>query len=104
MAHGLRGTAYISDVGFVGLIAELGIFAIPFYVAPLIRMVYILSKIGWKNALKEHMFLVVLLLYLLGTSITLLVTDASRGLAFPFIIALFEYEYAKMKALNRGKV
>ena len=104
IAHGAQGSAYISDVGFVGLIAELGIFAIPFYVAPLIRMVYILSKIGWKNALKEYMFLVVLLLYLLGTSITLLITTAKSGIGFPFIIALFEYEYAKMKKLNRGKV
>lgn len=97
IAHGVKGTAYISDVGFIGMIAELGIFSIPFYVVPLGRMTYILYKMGWKNCLQNHMFLVVLLLYLIGTSITLIVTDAERGLAFPFIIALFEYQYKKHK-------
>lgn len=97
IAHGPLGTAYLSDIGFLGLLAELGLFAIPFYLLPLIRIVYILYKIGWKRVIRENMFLVVLLVYMIGTSVTLLITDSGRSIAFPFIIALYEYYYRQHK-------
>ena len=103
IAHGPLGTAWANDVGVVGLMAQLGLFAIPFYVVPLIRMVYILHKIGWKRAARENMFLVVLLVYLIGTSITLLITDSGRSIAFPFVIALYEYYYKQYKKAQCSK-
>ena len=103
VAHGALGVAYLSDVGFVGLMAELGLFSIPFYIVPLARMGYILYKIGIRNAVKKYMFLVVLFLYLIGSSITLIITDAGRALAFPFIIALFEFYFNKFNAKNTNK-
>ena len=49
------------------------------------------------------MFLVVLLVYLIGTSITLLITDSGRSIAFPFVIALYEYYYKQYKKAQCSK-
>ena len=44
VAHGLLGTAFTSDVGFIGLLAETGLFSLVFFVIPIIRMIYVLVK------------------------------------------------------------
>lgn len=94
IAHGALGTAYTNDVGFLGLLVELGIFAIPLYVIPCIRMGFILRNTRYEKRNEFRMFLVVVLVFMAVTSITIIITDGGRCLAFPLVIALFEYYYA----------
>lgn len=94
VAHGLLGTAYTSDVGFIGLLAETGLFSLVFFVIPIVRMVYVLYKTKEMPLDAMRMFLMVLIIYLLATSATVIITDGSRCLAFPVIMALYEYYYA----------
>ena len=101
IAHGPLGTAYTSDVGFIGLLAETGLFSIIFFVIPIIRMIYILFKTKEMPLNTMRMFLMVLIVYLLTTSATVIITDGARCLALPVIIALYEYYYASYT--YRGK-
>lgn len=96
LIHGVRGTAYIDDVGLWGQMARLGIVFFIIVVPLLIRM----CKITWflyrrKNTTAP--FFLVALIYLVSTSFTLIILDTNRIMLLPFIIALFEFEYNKEK-------
>lgn len=93
ITHGLLGIAYTSDVGIVGMLAEIGLFTIPFYIVPIIRMVMIIKRYGLRKMIRDNPFLIILIVYLLGTTATLIITDRGRCFGFPLIIALFEYYY-----------
>lgn len=100
IAHGALGTAYTSDVGFLGLMAETGLFSIVFFIVPLCRMIYILRKTRGAQLDGMRMFLMVIVVYLLATSVTVIITDGARCIALPVLMALFEYYYS---ALLEGK-
>lgn len=95
ITHGPLGIAYTSDVGFIGLLAETGIFSLIIYIWPVIRIIKIVFSIGFKRVAKTNTFLLVVVLYILLTSATLIITDMGRCLAFPFLIAVFEYYYCE---------
>lgn len=91
VAHGSLGVAQTSDVGFLGLLANMGIMAIGFYVYPILRMVNKYRKQISKCESNIRIFLLTLIVFVILSSATLIITDAGRCMAFPFIIALFEY-------------
>lgn len=104
IAHGSLGTAYTSDVGIIGLLAETGLLSIVFFVIPIIRMIYILFKTKKMPLDSTRMFLMVLIVYLITTSATVIITDGARCLALPVIMALFEYYYASyIEVKNRDE-
>ena len=96
ITHGPMGIAYTSDVGIVGMLAEIGLFTIPFYIVPIVRMVMIIKRYGLRRMMHDNSFLIILIVYLLGTTATLIITDRGRCFGFPLIIALFEYFYMHM--------
>lgn len=96
ITHGPMGIAYTSDVGIVGMLAEIGLFTIPFYIVPIIRMTMIIKQYGLRKMMHDNLFLLILIVYLLGTTATLIITDRGRCFGFPLIIALFEYFYIHM--------
>lgn len=96
ITHGPMGIAYTSDVGIVGMLAEIGLFTIPFYIVPIVRMVMIIKRYGLRRMIHDNSFLIILIVYLLGTTATLIITDRGRCFGFPLIIALFEYFYMHM--------
>ena len=94
--HGSVGWAYYSDVGFLGLLANVGIFGIVVYIIPLIRQLFIIKKLLRKYTVHELAFLIGSFTYMLVSSATLISTDAARMVQFAFIIALFEANYSKL--------
>lgn len=80
-----------SDVGIAGLLAQTGIFSIIIYVIPIVRMIFITGKIKRNGERKVFGFLCSMLGYLLISSLTLIITDQERILAYPLIIVIFEY-------------
>ncbi|WP_300848730.1 hypothetical protein [uncultured Acetatifactor sp.] len=89
--HGPLDIAYTSDVGFVGLMATTGLFSIVIYIVPILHMIKLMLKKGYRNLIENDIMLLALMTYLVLTSATLLITHAKLCYAFPFIIALFEY-------------
>lgn len=89
--HGALGRAYYSDVGIVGLIANIGMFAIPIFIYPMIRFGKIVWKISRKVSWNEIAFPAALFVYLFVSSITLITTDTVRMFQFAFALAYYEY-------------
>jgi hypothetical protein len=89
--HGSAGQFFYSDVGIFGLIAEIGIASIWFYLLPLFRAVGTVRIIFKKKLQRDYAFYIGLVIYLLGTSITLIVTDSFRAMAYPLVFAISEY-------------
>lgn len=91
VAHGSLGTAWTNDVGIIGALAELGLFIIPLYIFPVFRMFKIYLNNKKYLLTDEKMMLLILIIYVVGSSATLMITDKGRCMAFPVIIAIFEY-------------
>lgn len=95
LAHG-NGLAQYSDVGFLGLFAETGLFSIYFYIVPLGRIIsnlrYVKKKRGNITSFDKALFV-----FLLGTSATLIMTDQPRIISFAFIIAFYEFKRYQIK-------
>ncbi len=90
--HGPFRIYNYSDVGCVGLLAQIGIFIIPIYLWPLLRWGRIAIGIAMKKEYrKEWGFVVTMYAYLLCTTPTLIITNVERIFLFPFYFAIYEY-------------
>ncbi|MCI8950794.1 MAG: O-antigen ligase family protein [Lachnospiraceae bacterium] len=89
--HGGLGKAYYGDVGFLGLMANLGIISFIVYVMPMVHMGRVVIRLMKRNQLKELAFPIGYYLYLLFSSISLLTVDRSRIIQMAFAIAYYEY-------------
>ncbi len=101
--RGPRGIASIDDVGFVGQLAVLGIFAVAIIVLAyfyLFKQVLEVKKFsGSFNPL-----MIGVLVYILATSITFIVFDQQRIALLPVAIALFEFYTQKARDAIRLNV
>lgn len=88
LVHGPLGIADLSDVGFVGQMATLGIGAFIIY----IPIVYYLFKTAYKSGNKV---LLIAAWYVLLTSPTLIILTAPLMVQLPFFLALAYYENTK---------
>ena len=100
VVHGSLGIAYHSDVGFVGQLSRWGIFIIPVYVIPIARQCFITFKM-WKRKEEDFILYIAIMLYILGTSITLIMLARNLIILYPVSIILFEYKYYKLRTDNR---
>ena len=90
LVHGPLMNFYLSDVGFVGVLAQTGIFSIVIYVMPLIRMINV-SKLAIKSGCAErYCFQIALTVYFLITSISIAATVPGCAVGFAFAIAYTE--------------
>lgn len=78
---------YYSDVGIFGLIGEIGIFALLFYIGPLIGMCKLAVKILKNKLQKKYAFFLGLVVFLVATSATLIITDDFRIAFYPIVLA-----------------
>lgn len=91
--HGPLGIAYYGDVGFIGLLGQVGLCSFIFFFAPMIRIGKNLKSIFKIQDKKSNgQFTVSLFVYLISSSVTLIVTDTGLSLLFPLAIAYFAYE------------
>lgn len=88
--HGSLRLAYTDDVGLVGQLAVLGIFSLiiifGIYIVLAKQLITIRRKTGQWDCL-----LVGIYIYLISTSVTLIVFDQQRICLLPIVIALFEF-------------
>lgn len=99
--HSSSGMFFYSDVGLIGLLGEVGITAIVFYLYPLYRGIktsFTAITIGERG---KYSFMIGLCCYLILSSITLIITATNLMAAFPIIIAYIEKCYEKMKGCNK---
>lgn len=102
--HGILGTAYTSDVGFVGQLGQWGLlFAVP-YCSIVIRMIYVTSK-GWRAmSLESRALAVAYIVYIIATTGTLIMFDGARILGCPVCMATVEYLYEKEAGSSDSQV
>ena len=91
LLHGSMGYAYSSDVGFLGLLSDIGIFAFGYYIWPLIRIIKKLFQCKFRKVAKYNPFAVVLVAYVFLSSFTLIITDGGRAISYAVILAVFEF-------------
>lgn len=87
--HGTTGQAQYSDVGILGLFAETGIFSIVFFIVPvyfIIKSIIILKREKILMSLD-----VVVFVYVIATSATLILTVGRYCYTFAFILAYYAY-------------
>lgn len=109
IVHGASGiyyqTVYVrffyDDVGIVGQLALLGIFIIGIYIWPVLRMIIIAFKTYKNRFISDGKYIMALVCYILCTTPTLIIMDSSRVIAFPIILAITEFSFAK--SLERGE-
>ncbi|MDF2943021.1 MAG: hypothetical protein K0S01_1879 [Herbinix sp.] len=93
--RGAYGNYHLTDTGFVGLLGEMGIFAFVIYGILITRFVFILNQLSKMGQMRNEGFLQSLFIYILSTSLTLIMFYDSTALLFPLSFALFEYKYYK---------
>lgn len=86
---------YYVDVGFIGLLAQTGIFSIVLLVWPMIRWGKICIRIFLNSIERQRYgFYIVLFVYLMTTLVSLSILDTGRSFLFPLYFAVFgAYEY-----------
>lgn len=89
---------YFNDDGIIGIIGQIGIWAIIIYLMMFFRQLYILMTIK-KTNYKSYKFslLMALFVYFVLTSISLICFWNSTCLLCPILWAVFEFEYASLK-------
>ena len=91
--HGPNGTAYYSDVGFVGLMGETGIQSVAIFLVPFLYVLYA----AWRSLSMRrsgYNFILALFATLLILSTCL---PMYNHLEWPVLLALFAYEYSEIK-------
>lgn len=86
-----------TDIGIIGLLAQVGLWAIVIYILPICRFGYILLKLKKGGGHKYFPFLLGVFIFLVITSATLLVINSQRAYMWPFCIAIFEFVYYQYK-------
>lgn len=89
LLHG-NGTAYISDVGIVGLSAQWGLLFIALYIIFFWRMISVYRKTNGEVSTLERALMLTIFIYLLFTSATLCCFSPALGIRVVIGLALFE--------------
>lgn len=95
---GPYGNFYPDDIGIIGALGTIGLLIIPLYIIPVV--LFVISTIKACHAVKSlQMGLIV---YLIGTSATLLIVYPFCSPVWPFLIAEFDYCKSKNFTNNSG--
>lgn len=96
--HGSLGIAYYGDVGFMGLLAQTGVFAFMIFGVMIIRQIYVCIKLYKEKVLSSNIFVLGILLYCIGTSVSLIVISNIYVIIWAMCIAYVEYQYYLVKS------
>lgn len=101
LTHGSNGMYYMSDVGFVGIIAKCGVFAFALYGALIARWTFIIYKVRNLSICgrKDSVFLIGLLCFFIAPSYSISFFANAWSVSIPLFIAIFEFFYYKNTSL-----
>jgi hypothetical protein len=88
------GGANIDDTGIFGQMARMGIWPLMFMIACIVRLGKIAYTLKKKNMVEADL-VNIFFFYIITTSLTFIIWDPQRMLAFPFILAISEFYYAR---------
>lgn len=88
--HGLSGLAWTSDVGFVGQLAQWGVFFLICYTFSILRSIYV-TVVHWGSSpVRLKCLMAAFLCYMALTSYSLIILSIVGGLCFPLFVAIYE--------------
>lgn len=90
---------YYSDVGIFGLLGETGLGSIIFYILPLLKLISIAKKAFLVDKVK-YSFFISCVIYMILTSVSVIITDSFRIILYPVIIAYGLWVNIDIKRLN----
>lgn len=91
LTRGPFGTYYMSDVGFVGIVAKCGIFAFVLYILLFVRWIRIILKIRKTEYKEISILLVGMFLYTFVPSYSISIFISAYSISVPIIICIFEF-------------
>lgn len=93
--HGPAGIAYYSDVGLIGVLANLGLVTIIVYIFPIVRMIKIWMRTHKYMEKGVETFSLLTLVYFVITAVTYSLVIGRNSLLFAIAIGFFEYANVK---------
>ena len=90
IVHGPFLEYYFSDVGFVGVLAQTGLFSLFIYIMPIFRMVYVAIKIVHRRMGDSYFFQLAMTVFFLAGSVSIPFTHPAYAVGFAFAIAYTE--------------
>lgn len=100
LINGPYGSYFLNDVGIVGQMARLGVFIIPIYIWPVLRFVRITIETYKVGNLLNFSLLLAMVMYLIITSVSVIMIDSARSIGMPLYFAVFEYQHFKNTVLR----
>lgn len=94
-------TTYVDDVGIIGQLGILGLLIIPIFIIPVVRMIYVVYKMSKNKFNNQIIWYLVMLIYIIMTSGTLMILDSYRIMLMPIIMALVEFQNEKINRVDR---
>ncbi|MDD6644495.1 MAG: O-antigen ligase family protein [Oscillospiraceae bacterium] len=91
--QGPFGIYNYSDVGFIGLLAQTGLFSIVLFIWPVVRWIKIIIRCKRNNI--DYSLLLGLLFFSLSSMVSLSLFDSPRAILLPFLLAIFEFYYVQ---------
>lgn len=88
---------YFNDNGFIGLLGQIGVWAVLIFGFMIIRLGYVVFDMFRRKFYSNATLLLGLYAYLIGTAPSLICYWNTTCLLCPVLWAIFEYEYAKIK-------
>lgn len=88
---GPLGSYYLTDVGVIGLLAEMGMFGVLVFSTTITFFINCLRKIHANKCDFEFSYLYGFFVFFLVTSLSLIITDGYRIFSLPILICLFAY-------------
>lgn len=95
LIRGYEGNNYIQDVGYIGLLASVGLTSIPLLLLPYARFGYILFKCR-KFQNEYYNLMQALFIFMVVSGVTLLIVNSGRMLTFVFSLTIFEFLFYQM--------
>lgn len=90
LEHGISGLAWTSDVGFVGQLAQWGVFFLVLFVLSCARAIYVTLTCWRRSRIRLKCLMAAFLCYLAVTSYSLIILSVVGGLCFPLFVVIFE--------------
>jgi len=93
--RGIQGIYYANDVGIFGVLQTFGLCGLLWYLMLLVKMLSMIFKITRLRKFDEYLEFVPIFIYILLTSVTLIILDDQRNFMLPIIMAMMEYMYVQ---------
>ncbi len=101
LLRGPEGVCYRDDVGIIGFGSTFGILGIGWYLALLVKFVKIIKENIKSHLINNYLELLGLFVFILLSSVTMIIMDPQRIIMLPVILAIYDYTHQINGEINK---